>query len=86
MTWLFSMKLEILTTECPGTGLGSQQQHEFLPHMPLVYFVGLSKYFSIPRLGFLTGAQCCASGVTQVSQTLGPQLPWCLGSPSLETT
>lgn len=34
MTWYFSMKLEILTTECLGTGLGSQQQHGFLSHSP----------------------------------------------------
>lgn len=39
MTWHFGMKLEILTTEYPGTGLGSQQQHGFLPHVPLVYCV-----------------------------------------------
>lgn len=52
MTWYFDMKLEILTTECSGTGLGSQQQHEFLPHTPLVHFVGLSKYLISPDLVF----------------------------------
>lgn len=49
-TWYFSMKLDVLTTGGPGTGTGSRQQLEFLPHMALVHCMGLSKYLNIARL------------------------------------